>query len=41
MNATSFAATKQAWANVEREAARLAKTSLLDLFAAIRTALQR
>ena len=33
MNATHFAATKQAWVNVEREAARLAKTTLLDLFA--------
>jgi glucose-6-phosphate isomerase len=34
MNATPFAATKQAWTKVEAEAARLAKTSLLDLFAA-------
>lgn len=32
MSATSFAATQQAWTDIEREAARLAKTSLLDLF---------
>ena len=34
MSATSFAAMKQAWAQVEAHAARLAKTTLLDLFAA-------
>ncbi|WP_395646232.1 glucose-6-phosphate isomerase [Terricaulis sp.] len=34
MNATTFAAMKQAWTDVEREAARLAKTSLEDLFTA-------
>jgi glucose-6-phosphate isomerase len=34
MSATSFAAMKQAWTAVESEAARLAKASLLDLFAA-------
>lgn len=33
MNATTFAAMKQAWSEVEREAARLAKTPLVDLFA--------
>jgi glucose-6-phosphate isomerase len=32
MNATSFAATKQAWAEIEAHGARLAKSSLLDLF---------
>jgi len=31
---TTFAATKQAWTRVEAEAARLKRTSLLDLFAA-------
>jgi glucose-6-phosphate isomerase len=34
MNTTDFAAMTQAWTRVEREAARLAKTSLVDLFAA-------
>lgn len=34
MSATSFAAMKQAWAGIEREAARLAKISLADLFRA-------
>jgi glucose-6-phosphate isomerase len=34
MGATSFAAMKQGWLEVEREAARLAKTRLVDLFAA-------
>ncbi len=33
MNATSFAAVKQAWANVARAGARLANVKLLDLFA--------
>ncbi len=33
MSATSFAATKQAWANVAREGARLANVKLQDLFA--------
>ncbi len=33
MNATNFTAIKQAWGRVEDEAARLAQTSLLDLFA--------
>jgi len=32
MSATPFAAAQQAWANIEREAARLAKIPLLDLF---------
>lgn len=32
MNATSFAATRAAWADIEREAARLAKSALVDLF---------
>jgi len=32
MSAIPFAATKQAWDQIEREAARLAKSSLLDLF---------
>ncbi len=34
MNTTDFAAMTQAWTIVEREAARLAKTNLVDLFAA-------
>jgi glucose-6-phosphate isomerase len=34
MNTTDFTAMKQAWGRVEAEAARLAKTSLIDLFAA-------
>ncbi len=34
MNATDFTAMKQAWGRVEAEAARLAKRSLNDLFAA-------
>src|SRR5262245_17664141 len=34
MNTTDFKAMTQAWTLVEREAARLAKTSLVDLFAA-------
>ena len=34
MNATSFTAMKQAWGQVEAHGARLAKTSLVDLFAA-------
>jgi glucose-6-phosphate isomerase len=34
MSATNFAAMKQAWTHVEAEAARLAKMSLQDLFAA-------
>ncbi len=34
MSATPFAATQQAWAEIEREAARLAKSSLIDLFQA-------
>jgi len=33
MSATDFAAMKQAWVKVEREAARLAKAQLADLFA--------
>lgn len=34
MSATSFAAARAAWADIEREAARLAKSSLVDLFQA-------
>lgn len=34
MSATDFTAMKQAWSQIEAEAARLAKTPLLDLFAA-------
>lgn len=34
MNTTDFTAMKQAWGRVEADAARLAKTSLTDLFAA-------
>lgn len=34
MSATDFTAMKQAWTQVERHAARLANTTLLDLFAA-------
>ena len=33
MNANSFAATKQAWAKIEPQAARLARDKLIDLFA--------
>jgi glucose-6-phosphate isomerase len=32
MSATFFAATRTAWSKIEQEAARLAKTSLIDLF---------
>ncbi len=32
MSATPFAATTEAWAGIEREAARLAKSSLVELF---------
>ena len=32
MSATSFAASQQAWSRIAQDAARLAKTSLVDLF---------